>query len=83
MHERIEHDLDPQRCNVSLRTTSIKRTGITPRGLRQALDAAPGVLGVQSVLGGRIEIATFYIRDDEEWEVLFAEYPNVNFVFDE
>ena len=73
--------LDPQGCNVSLRTTSLTRTSITPRGLRQALDAAPGVLGVQSFLGGRIEIVSYHLRADEEWELLFAEYPKVNFVF--
>ena len=49
--------------------------------MRQALDAAPEVLGVPSFLGGRIEILSYYVRDNEEWEVLFAEYENVNFVF--
>ena len=78
----MQERLDPQRCNVSLRTTSLMGTSITPRGLRQALDAAPGVLGVQSFLPGGIETATCYTRHDPEWEVLFAEYENVNFVLD-
>merc|ERR1712216_613249 len=49
---------------IRLRTLGVYNTKVTPAGVRRILGKAPGVLGVPSVLGGRIEMA-FYLLEEE------------------
>ena len=75
VHKREEHalvskrmldELDPQRTGVSLRAIGVYNTSVTVGGLRRAFEAAPGVLGCPSFLGGWVEIGMYMLSPGPE-----------------